>query len=391
MLSRNIMGSIGRIMGITWLITLPVVLITVYRLTSSLKRTMKIIEAAARGDLTVEFLQKDLARKDEIGNIARAAGRLQQSLREIAGGLQQTTISLLETSRDLEQMSLQTGEAADSVARAAGDIAAGSTTQADAAGNITGSMQSVTEAAEDSSRAVTRFRQIMGDIRELGDQGIRAMEELGDAARRMGDQITAMNAQALATNQAAEKIKEAAAFIARIAAQTNLLALNASIEAARAGEQGRGFAVVAEQIKALAEQSSSSAVQIDAVILQLLAESGNTVETMAQALAMIEAENKLIADTHSIFEQVQGGISGSGDSIHTIKSHSDKLEKAQSNIMDELSSLSALAQENAASTEEAAASAEEMSAAIHTLAEHALTLKAMANDMKERIAVFQMG
>lgn len=179
-LSRNIMGSIGRIMGITWLITLPVVLITVYRLTSSLKRTMKIIEAAARGDLTVEFLQKDLARKDEIGNIARAAGRLQQSLREIAGGLQQTTISLLETSRDLEQMSLQTGEAADSVARAAGDIAAGSTTQADAAGNITGSMQSVTEAAEDSSRAVTRFRQIMGDIRELGDQGIRAMEELGD-------------------------------------------------------------------------------------------------------------------------------------------------------------------------------------------------------------------
>lgn len=125
--------------------------------------------------------------------------------------------------------------------------------------------------------------------------------------------------------------------------------------------------------------------------IKALAESGNTVETMTQALAMIEAENKLIADTHSIFEQVQGGISGSGDSIHAIKSHSDKLEKAQSNIMDELSSLSALAQENAASTEEADASAEEMSAAIHTMAEHALTLKAMANDMKERIAVFQMG
>jgi len=45
--------------------------------------------------------------------------------------------------------------------------------------------------------------------------------------------------------------------IEAIASQTNLLALNAAIEAAQAGVHGKGFAVVAEEVKKLADASSS--------------------------------------------------------------------------------------------------------------------------------------
>ena len=49
-----------------------------------------------------------------------------------------------------------------------------------------------------------------------------------------------------------------------------MLALNASIEAARAGEAGKGFAVVAEEVRKLADDTSTSVKSIHTDIQELL-------------------------------------------------------------------------------------------------------------------------
>ena len=386
----TLMGRIARIMGITLVITFVVVIISVERITRSLKRTMKLLEASAQGDLTATISSGDLIRKDEIGHIARDTEKLRSTLRNIAEDLQKVSDSLQDSAVRLEKMARQTSESVDSVAMAVGEIAASATTQAGSSENISDSMQTVSEIVQASVTAVDDFEQLIHRIKVLGDRGISVLGELEGAAGQTEGEIRIIDEQTQATNEAAEKIKEAAKFIAGIAGQTNLLALNASIEAARAGEQGRGFAVVAEQIKTLAEQSSSSAVQIDSIIEQLLIESGNAVATMKEAREVIGTENRLITDTKAVFDQVQEGITGSETSILSIKAGTNELEIARDRITDELSNLSALAEENAASTQETAASTEEMSATMHNVMEAAGQLKGIADLLREKTGIFKL-
>jgi len=70
--------------------------------------------------------------------------------------------------------------------------------------------------------------------------------------------------------------------------KTNLLALNAAIEAARAGEAGKGFAVVANEIKKLAEDSKSTATQIQRITKQVIYSVDN-LSTSSNSLLMFMA------------------------------------------------------------------------------------------------------
>jgi methyl-accepting chemotaxis protein len=94
---------------------------------------------------------------------------------------------------------------------------------------------------------------------------------------------------------AAEKIGKVTETITEISAQTNLLALNATIEAARAGEAGKGFSVVANEIKDLANQTSSATDEIRDRILAIQNSTEITVSQINQISKVVNQVSEIVS------------------------------------------------------------------------------------------------
>ena len=101
-----------------------------------------------------------------------------------------------------------------------------------------------------------------------------AIEDMAGSIEQAGQNVQALG-------QRSEQITSIVQTIKDIADQTNLLALNAAIEAARAGEQGRGFAVVADEVRKLAERTSSSTAQISKMVSDIQQQTSLAVDNMA--------------------------------------------------------------------------------------------------------------
>ncbi len=372
------------------LIALVVIFILTRSIQIGLLAAEKAVHSLSNGDLTAVVESKAMRRNDELGDMAKGVAVLMNQLLEVVNNIRASSEQLLKSGTDLSNMASQTSSTADDISKAIEEISQGAVAQADEIEKASHDVDTMGQLIEHIADNVAELDQGTQEIKGSSDRSIDIIRELTDSNDRSMEAVKEISRQVNATNESALKIRAAVDLITSIAEETNLLSLNASIEAARAGEQGRGFAVVAGQIQKLAEQSNESAGSIADIIRDLLKDSENSVEVMEEVQKIMNEQQEKLHATRKQIVEVGDGISGAAQAAGMIRQQTEHCNSARASVADVISNLSAISQQNAASTEETTASMEEMNAAINLLAESAQQLQEMSKSLEENISFFRV-
>ena len=314
---------------------------------------------------------------------------------------------LSESSRQLRAGAEDSGRATTEVAHVAEQLAQAGQLQAESAqkagtstNQLSANSRIMIDASEKQHTALKKAAEVVSDVQT------NIAEIVGQAAiwEQIRDRIAAMDRVQTTVSETASRVNEMNSrseeigrivqTIDDIAAQTNLLALNAAIEAARAGEHGRGFAVVAEEVRKLAENSSSATKEISDLIRAVQIGTQEAMGSMNQTMTDVQGAAEVTLEAAQCLETIAKSASATRSLNDVLtKSMNEVTEAAKVNeeilgkVEAEISTVNEAIENVAAITEENSASGQQMSAASEELSAQVEELVASVCELDQQVAV----
>jgi methyl-accepting chemotaxis protein len=300
----------------------------------------------AEGELTGEPLPS--AGRDEFSDLAVSMNRMQQQLQEViikisaaAGEIGGASERITEGSSKSAETSRQQTDQTNMVATAIHEMSA-----------------TVQEVSENSRNAASAAEKASDTAREGGSlvrNTLEAMNRIAESNQKISERVTKLG-------ESSKQVGKIAAVIDDIADQTNLLALNAAIEAARAGEQGRGFAVVADEVRKLAERTTSATKEIAGILEVILVEAKNTAQAMSDGHRDVEAGVSGSRQAGEALEQIIGMASNVGDMVTQIATAATEQASTTDEIQNSAQRIATMATDTCTATEKSSAACVQLSA-----------------------------
>jgi methyl-accepting chemotaxis protein len=204
----------------------------------------------------------------------KVAERIAAATEELASGLAEASAAAEELRRSMEQ-----------IAAGADEAAGASQEQLAAIKNVTANLTVARNEADNSRRRTDSTQVLLVETATQISASVRAIEKNAERQVVSGKIIGELQRRA-------QDVGAITSTVSKISDQTNLLALNAAIEAARAGDHGRGFAVVAEEVRALAEVSDKSALEVQGLAEEIATNVQSAVAVVAAAASAAVAQAK---------------------------------------------------------------------------------------------------
>jgi len=230
----------------------------------------------------------------------------------------------------------------------------------------------------------THINEGLKQTKEKSDEGKNTVEDLAKNLQQISFIIQEAVSNMKELKEDNQKISSILETIENISSQTNLLALNASIEAARAGEHGRGFSVVAEEIRKLADHSSTSTKEIFEIVHDIQEKTDKTSSQIYEGDEMIRKGTNKMEKVESLFQEIAENTTDIFAEATELKGKNIKeLKFSNGKITQEMEMISAMANENVSSIETVSHHSADLSKEIHELLENVKELEKETKGLKK--------
>jgi len=310
-----------------------------------MRQAIAHFERIADGILTDEV---DITRRDEAGQLMSTLAVMQVNLKVTLDEVRLVSVALDEESKKLSvEMDRVVDQSVQQQDRVQGTAAATE--------ELTVSVGEVASSVASTAQAATQSKVLVAE-------STRSMDSSMAATSRVVGAVQASSSTIGDLNRAIEKIGVITNTIREIAEQTNLLALNAAIEAARAGEQGRGFAVVADEVRKLAERTSSSTADINNTVNEFQKVTQQAVSSMQQAAREVESGMGMMRASVTSLDQIRASSDEVAAMAESIAAASREQTVASQDVAANMEQVSSLIEQNTQSARSAKQGAESLSA-----------------------------